>query len=837
MLCQSDSWWVKAGKWLVDFIITCITTVVALATFAWICSMLVKYWWEPVRECWWDSWHVLPCMVEHRWLAIGLIAGFIFVWKCFRWRWLTRICRWLCAKLKRLKKRVTVEHIYEADDASGDRCSDELSRTNFIAYLESLLEGIDDDTTTYIGLYGEWGSGKSWILNGLIKDSDKEYKLIDFVVFNPWQISKCGELGNALITAIASKVQLWDWSLGALMRKYGQKLGFVPHKRLFDGIKVIGKWLSNKYDTLCDTGTIKYEISERLRGYGRRIVVAIEDMDRLDYCEVREIIRIIRANGDIPNVTYILLADEEYLAKALGEGIGGDAVGRSYLQKIVDFPCPLPRVSSDELFAIYKRRVDGYMKRAWGCEDTREPFERIAWLKGMFLTMRDVKRCSNAFIANMTRQKVKSKNGMPSVDWADMAGLSSIEVLETGLFKVLWSMYWTLYNVKDVDTAAKNYGEEWMRKTAWSLVNPKRIDAVRMFLETNMGISVQKEYGSGALYYRIDTSMSGLALANHWLMSPQCINNYFTGKDCETCLSKEDQNEFFSYVTTNPELAFKVAQRIANEGKLPYLVKIIDLYGHTTEEGLANYVASLMYIADEGWPREQLQPSGLFNNCINEDVYGYLATSVEGLLGYKSLRREEFLVALGQTKSFAIGLRLTMKYWREEIGYDFGVSEEGERRNLKEAIGMILKYAIDALENGRLQAHPKCEVFAQEICRLITQCDDDSVIGKFRESYMQLSAIHNAVPILFVEACRQCVGINGTTGAYKYAIDYDKFLNLAGPEIATTVFGQLERLSNASEGGLGAEDRMMFKQLKDLREKKDKGMPYGIDDQKAEFLS
>lgn len=839
MLCQDDTLWVKIIKWLVDFIVKGIVIVVVLATLAWIGAMLVKHGWGPVRELWWKHWPVLPWIFEHGWWLIGVVTACILAWQFFRWQWIIRFYRWVSAKLKgsKRKKEVTSAHIYEVDDASGDRCGDELSRTDFIAYLENLLEGIEDGTTTYIGLYGEWGSGKSWILNGLIKDSDEKQKLIDFVVFNPWQVSKGRELGNALIDAIASKVQLRNWSLGALIRQYGQKLGITPHKGCFAGITGIGKWLDNSYDMLCDTGTIKNEIAERLHGYGRRIVVAIEDMDRLDYSEVREVIRIIRANGDIPNVTYILLADEEYLAKALGAAIGGDAVGRSYLQKIVDFPCHLPSVSSEELFAIYKRRVADYMKRAWGCEDTKESFERIAWLKEMFFTMRDVKRCSNAFIANMTRQKVKSKNWVPSIDWADMAGLSAIEVLETGLFKVLRSIYWTLHNIKDVDKAVKNYGEEWMSKTAWSLVNPRRIDAVRKFLESNMGISVQKEYGSGALYYRIDTSMSSVALANHWLMSPNCIDDYFSGKDCETCISKVDQNEFFSYVTTKPELAFNVAQRLANEGKLPYLVKIIGSYRHPTEgEGLVNYVATLMRMADAAWPRWQWRPPEFFANHINEDIYGSLATAADGALGYKDLRSEEFLIALAKTKSFAIGLTLMTKYWCDGIGYKFDIKEE-KAEKLKKSIDMILTCAMEALENGKLQVHPKCDDFAKEICRLITQCDDDAVVAKFRNSYMQLSAIHNKVPIWFVEACSRYIGRNEATGAYRYGIDYDKFLNLAGRELATIIFEQLERLCNASEGGLGIENQAMFDQLKDLSARKDKGLPYGIYDQKAEFLS
>ena len=55
-----------------------------------------------------------------------------------------------------------------------------------------------------------------------------------------------------------------------------------------------------------DVEKLKTEISTLLHSQPRRIVVMIDDIDRLTSEEIRQVFRAVKSVGDFPNVTYLL---------------------------------------------------------------------------------------------------------------------------------------------------------------------------------------------------------------------------------------------------------------------------------------------------------------------------------------------------------------------------------------------------------------------------------------------------------------------------------------------------------------------------------------------------
>lgn len=64
----------------------------------------------------------------------------------------------------------------------------------------------------------------------------------------------------------------------------------------------------------------------------QRIIVLIDDIDRLRREEVRELVKLVRLTGDFPNIVYVLAFDRKRVELALGDD---DETGRAYLEKIV----------------------------------------------------------------------------------------------------------------------------------------------------------------------------------------------------------------------------------------------------------------------------------------------------------------------------------------------------------------------------------------------------------------------------------------------------------------------------------------------------------------------
>lgn len=77
-------------------------------------------------------------------------------------------------------------------------------------------------------------------------------------------------------------------------------------------------------------------LENALRKFPQRIVVLLDDLDRLYPAEAYEMVRIIKAVGDLPNVGYVLAWDEKYVSAALDKL--NVPLAATYLDKVVQIP-------------------------------------------------------------------------------------------------------------------------------------------------------------------------------------------------------------------------------------------------------------------------------------------------------------------------------------------------------------------------------------------------------------------------------------------------------------------------------------------------------------------
>jgi predicted KAP-like P-loop ATPase len=89
----------------------------------------------------------------------------------------------------------------------------------------------------------------------------------------------------------------------------------------------------------------KQEITSLLSHLSRRIVVWIDDLDRLEPEEASEMLRLVRAVADFPNVIYVLCYERQVLAHSLEQALrvrDGDAYLQKFVQVSFRIPAPKP---------------------------------------------------------------------------------------------------------------------------------------------------------------------------------------------------------------------------------------------------------------------------------------------------------------------------------------------------------------------------------------------------------------------------------------------------------------------------------------------------------------
>ncbi len=228
----------------------------------------------------------------------------------------------------------------QCDSALNDVSEDCLERGAFVKSLMNALvvdvykdnsEATRKKSTGYIvGLTGQWGLGKSSVLNFTYNELEKE-KWVIAVKFNPWLFKSTDELLYAFFDELATKIrQRGDKKLLKLLLDYwyvvdlaalafGSKFGlhgiFYKASRAVQGVGKL--WAKPK--TLEER---KKALEDGVKVSKYAIVILIDELDRVEDNEVKYVAQLIKAVGDISGISYLVAYDSHRVCDALGRGGG-----------------------------------------------------------------------------------------------------------------------------------------------------------------------------------------------------------------------------------------------------------------------------------------------------------------------------------------------------------------------------------------------------------------------------------------------------------------------------------------------------------------------------------
>uniref|UniRef100_UPI0039ED6FC7 KAP family P-loop NTPase fold protein n=1 Tax=Clostridium perfringens TaxID=1502 RepID=UPI0039ED6FC7 len=238
----------------------------------------------------------------------------------------------------------------KCDNAIKSKEEDLLGRKRFaINIAENIIDYRNNEAIT-IGLIGKWGSGKSSVINMMKEHITKEEKEIEFIDFNPWYFSG----GNKLIEEFFGVLIYYLGIENNELNKLGEHLklysliikpfSFIPTVgKLAEGLYGVTKYSSEAIGEFCkqektDINSLKESINKELKSLNKKIVITIDDIDRLENDEVKDIFKLVRAVGDFNNIIYVLAFDEDKVCNVFSSG-------PDYIDKIINIPICIPDVS------------------------------------------------------------------------------------------------------------------------------------------------------------------------------------------------------------------------------------------------------------------------------------------------------------------------------------------------------------------------------------------------------------------------------------------------------------------------------------------------------------
>lgn len=295
---------------------------------------------------------------------------------------------------------------------------DLLNRYPFASSLGKALFEWKNEDGIVVGLYGKWGSGKSSVINLAveyieIETKKKKYKKTDkpiIIKFNPWNFTEQNQLINIFFSELAKAINYYD--KGADAKKVGQKL--VTYSKFFSVLslvpgldpyaKIVEKVFKQVGETTKDWGELqtknleqyKEELDATIRKLGRKIIIIIDDIDRLNPKEIKQIFQLVKQNANFPNTLYLLSLDQKKAIEQIGEGT-------EFLEKIIQVSFHIPAVEDIRLRKILFAELDELLK----------PFPEELWdanrwsdiyhdgYKTLFDSVRNIKRYINSLQFNI----------------------------------------------------------------------------------------------------------------------------------------------------------------------------------------------------------------------------------------------------------------------------------------------------------------------------------------------------------------------------------------------------------------------------------------------------
>ena len=259
----------------------------------------------------------------------------------------------------------------------------------FADTIAKCILGIKKPNGGVIAIHGPWGSGKSSLIN-LVCNNIRNQKFSEpdkmpiIIPFNSW----CYRTEKGIVAGFFKELHsgLVNWKSD----KANIDASIDPHLVRSLAFSVLGAYAASQWIDICSLNDaesilskclkslskrknkkqnidsiriedLQHEIGKMLGDSGARVLIIIDDIDRLSEEEAKSVFRIIKSVGRIQNVMYLVAYDREIAEAMFDKEYTSE--GSHYLEKIIQANFDLPEPAQSTIVNFLNFR----MKEIFGC--------------------------------------------------------------------------------------------------------------------------------------------------------------------------------------------------------------------------------------------------------------------------------------------------------------------------------------------------------------------------------------------------------------------------------------------------------------------------------------
>ena len=257
---------------------------------------------------------------------------------------------------------------------------------------EKLLATKTENNAFTFGIVAPWGNGKTSFLYMMKEHIDAEFA--DDVVtisFHPWKYGKSSNLTYLFFEELSKALAPYSTIFSRDIIRYARTVSSIENSTM----KFLGSILGC---LVPQTVEEQYEdLKKKISNMQRKIVVFIDDVDRLGANEIEELFRLVRNTSNLPSMYFVMAYDKKYVVDTLKNMFPSHSL--SYTEKILQEEFFLPVIKNNVLKVVLREKLSVFLNS--------EEMEQVDKLLNRELfnsidvfsyigTLRDIKRLANA---------------------------------------------------------------------------------------------------------------------------------------------------------------------------------------------------------------------------------------------------------------------------------------------------------------------------------------------------------------------------------------------------------------------------------------------------------
>jgi len=248
------------------------------------------------------------------------------------------------------------------------------------------------------------------------------------IEFNPWQSEHPDSIIRDFFSVFEEKIRPYHASLPKLLKRYAEKLSITNKSILTEIFNSMTSWVTQDLSVK----SLYDEINSDIENIEHKIVVFIDDIDRMQSDEIITTIRLIRNTASFNKIYFVVAYDREYVINALSNSdiYNSD----TFLEKIFQLEINLPYYEPNYLKETFAK----YLKET--CEiSIHEKIDNVLLNNGLYPriritdyvnNLRDVTRLTNSFSLNIIALE-------KDIDFEDLLLLEILRVKFPSVYELL----------------------------------------------------------------------------------------------------------------------------------------------------------------------------------------------------------------------------------------------------------------------------------------------------------------------------------------------------------------------------------------------------------------